>query len=354
MTKNILTIFTGNFSGRMAAIAIGRRMGSLTTWVRRTKEGPTAAPIHAGKNVSGDAPPTRTPVGITRIFPREPGRRPVLWTRGFDYGSAILGAYLMGLIYRPNGPALEYAPLAANLYKGCSHGCAYCYVPGIFRTPREDFKAQPRPKGNGGGSTILAQFQKEARALAKKGDKRPILLSFATDPFQPCEAEYRLTRRALKILSLYGLKAIILTKGGALEDKDFDLMTRWRHIFGVTLTGPRAKEYEPGAAPHETRFFLLRRAHNLGIRTWASIEPVIYPADSLAVIRETAAYVDHYAIGKLNHEDPPESIDWRQFKQNAEKLLQALGYRRADMKYAWEKPTHSYYLKHDLLEAADG
>ena len=51
-------------------------------------------------------------------------------------------------IYPPSGPAGEYAPLAANPYRGCGHGCAYCYVPNVIKTPRKDFDAgaTPRPK----------------------------------------------------------------------------------------------------------------------------------------------------------------------------------------------------------------
>ena len=43
------------------------------------------------------------------------------------------------LIYAPAGQAGEYAPLACNPYKGCGHGCAYCYVPLVTRQDRKDF-----------------------------------------------------------------------------------------------------------------------------------------------------------------------------------------------------------------------
>src|SRR6185369_13206233 len=45
------------------------------------------------------------------------------------------------IIYAPAGQAGEYAPLATNPYKGCGHGCAYCYVPLILRMDRREFDA---------------------------------------------------------------------------------------------------------------------------------------------------------------------------------------------------------------------
>ena len=48
-------------------------------------------------------------------------------------------------IYAPRGQAGEYAALAANPYRGCGHGCAYCYVPNAIKMPRKDFDAGATP-----------------------------------------------------------------------------------------------------------------------------------------------------------------------------------------------------------------
>jgi len=84
----------------------------------------------------------------------------------------------------------------------------------------------------------------------------------------------------------------------------------------------------------------LRQAHEKGIRTWASCEPVIEPAETLMVIEAVAPYVDFFAIGKWNHDARAASIDWAKFKSDAVTLLDRLG-----------KP---YRLKNDLLKAAGG
>jgi DNA repair photolyase len=114
--------------------------------------------------------------------------------------------------------ALEYAELAANLYRGCSHACRFCYAPSVLRksgTTIEAFrnKVQPRPD-------IIKQFARDCRKLAEAGCTKRVLLSFTTDPYQPAEREHRLTRQALQLLNEHGLSWQVCTKNGiqAMED----------------------------------------------------------------------------------------------------------------------------------------
>jgi DNA repair photolyase len=124
----------------------------------------------------------------------------------------------MTIIYEPEGKAREYSPMAANLYKGCAHGCKYCYAPANTKTKRVVFHnpeyIRPRPD-------ILKALKKDAAKLA--GDKREILLSFTSDVYQPIEKDLRITRQAMEILTTHGLTITVLTKGGPwgiLRDMD--------------------------------------------------------------------------------------------------------------------------------------
>ena len=57
-------------------------------------------------------------------------------------GASVKGC---NYIYAPRGQAGEYAPLAANPYRGCGHRCVYCYVPKVIKMSRGDFDAGATP-----------------------------------------------------------------------------------------------------------------------------------------------------------------------------------------------------------------
>lgn len=231
----------------------------------------------------------------------------------------------MPIIYEPKGKAFEYSPLAANLYKGCAHGCQYCYVPGIppykfAKNARETFYANPEPR-NG----VLSELERDARKL--KGDSRHVLMSFTSDVYQPIEKEYLLTRGALEIMGRYGLRPQILTKAGEWAVKrDADLLKTSGCVWAATLTcddNAKSLEWEPGAALPGDRVAALERAHGLGIETWVSLEPVIDPDAAIRLIHETHKFVDLFKVGKLNHHPLEKTIDWTEFLLRAEDALNA-------------------------------
>ena len=231
----------------------------------------------------------------------------------------------MKIIYEPKGAAREYAELAANLFAFCPHGCTYCYAGDLRRTKPLD---------------VLKALDEDAGVLQKRYSKMrqdeltydgagtpPVLFCFTCDPYPPQEGELLITRRALQILHSHGLNFTILTKGGELAQRDFDLYQPG-DSFGVTLTLTDREaqgKYEPGAADYEERISNLFVANAVGIRTWVSCEPVIYPAQTLELLERTADYVDEYKIGKLNHGAPPEPVDWRQFAIDAISLCERMG-----------------------------
>ncbi len=240
----------------------------------------------------------------------------------------------MGVIYEPAGRAREYAALACNLYSGCEHGCAYCYAPSALRRNREEFHQRSLPRVN-----VIQELEKDCRRLAGRENPR-VLLCFSCDPYGPQDAEYGITRRAIETLHRYGLCAQILTKGGMRAARDFDLLTE-RDAFAVTLTFTSendSREWEPKAVLPVERYEVLREAHRRGIPTWASLEPVIDPEQSLRIILDTCEFVDLYKIGKLNYRPEAKGIDWARFARSAMELLERLG--------------KDYYLKRDLCDEA--
>jgi DNA repair photolyase len=240
---------------------------------------------------------------------------------------------MIKVIYGPRGKAAEYCPLAANLYKGCNHGCTYCYCPDILRQSQNDFNI---PKERPG---VLESLQKYAREYTGK----EVLFCFTTDPYNSLDAQLQITRKAIQILHANGVIVRILTKAGTKSQRDFDLLAAKPELsrYGATLTFALladSRKYEPGAAWPMDRLAALEDAHSRGIPTWVSIEPVIDPRQSLELIELARFAVDEFKIGKLNHQK--NDIDWRQFGMDAIALLKKFDKR--------------YYIKNDLLAYLPG
>ncbi len=242
------------------------------------------------------------------------------------------------VIYEPKGRAGEYAPLAVNLYRGCGHGCIYCYAPEATFIDRQEFiKATPR-------QDIIKKLQRDVPKAAADGAKGNVLLCFTTDPYQPIDEIHQLTRQAIQILHSNGFNVTILTKGGWRAERDFDLYQPGDE-FATTLTfteSLKSCDWEPLAAYPWERILTLKRAHTLGIRTWVSLEPVIDPHVTIQIIEETHTFVDLFKVGKLNYADKlPETfksqvkdINWHKFVEDAITTLE-----HYDCKY---------YIKKDL------
>jgi len=238
----------------------------------------------------------------------------------------------MNVVYEPKGRAREYSDLACNLYMGCPHGCKYCFAPGCMHKTAEFWHTQITPRKN-----VIDLFRKDAWAL--RGDSRKILFSFLSDPYQPLEKELHLTRQALEIVRTYHLKSQILTKGAyELIHKDFDLMREAGTELGITISfmdDTQRQEWEPAAASIEERIRTLREAHEQGIRTWVSLEPVLDAEQGLKVLQALTPFVDYWKVGKLNHmKDVEKQIDWKKFGTEAVQILEDHG--------------ANYYIKNDL------
>lgn len=212
---------------------------------------------------------------------------------------------MSGVIYEPSGKAKEYADLALNLYRGCAHACAYCYVPQILRMSKRQFHFYVTPKKN-----VINRLEEDVKKM--RGEKRPVLLSFSCDPYQPIDESYQLTRRAIRILKDNDMRITILTKGGLLANRDFDLLDETDFV-GATLTFQNVSDslnWEPNASLPEERLQMLRDAKKNGFGTWVSFEPIISPEQVIELIKKTHDFVDEYKIGKLNYHSYSQQIDW--------------------------------------------
>jgi len=230
----------------------------------------------------------------------------------------------MRIIYKPSWTAGESSILGLNLYMGCTHRCRYCYNPKVLHVDSKAYFAGPKPKQN-----ALERLQEDAKGMAKRDDDRQIFLSFVGDIYQPLKPDVDITRATLEILIDHALTFTVLTKGGRRALRDFDLLAGYpKASFGTSLVFASEKdaaEWEPGAATVKERADVIRIAHERGIPTWVSMEPVIYPDQALALIRALHPVVDHWDVGKLNHMNSPQPVDWVRFREEVTEALEGVG-----------------------------
>jgi DNA repair photolyase len=242
----------------------------------------------------------------------------------------------MAAIYQPSGAAREYSPLALNYITGCDHGCAYCYVPKIMKRFRGDYVHSNVYMKE---ETKLLQ---ELKSSFKKHSNSPkqVFISFLTDPYSHFNDSTKLTKKVLKMLLQARIPVSILSKGGYRVLEDLDVIKQFGPNIqvGASLTftdDHDSLKWEKGGALPAERFDTLKQLHAHGVKTWASMEPVIYPEQSLEIMELTKDYVDGYKIGKLNHFPKHEAkFDWPQFLRDAVKLMR--------------KNNEMFYIKEDL------
>lgn len=224
-------------------------------------------------------------------------------------------------IYAPKGQAGEYAPLAANPYRGCGHQCRYCYVPNVLRMPRREFDsgAAPRPD-------FIHHLRKDARKYQAAGVTEQVMLSFTSDPYHP--GDTTLTRQTLEVLIEHGLGICTLTKGGSRGLRDIDLFRPDRDAFASTLTSlddSFSRKWESAAALPGDRITALKQFHEHGLYTWVSLEPTLDVESSLLIVQETHGFVNLYKVGRANYLPMTKTTDWREYTLRIIDLLQNLG-----------------------------
>lgn len=233
-------------------------------------------------------------------------------------------------IYAPRGEAGEYAPLAANPYRGCGHACRYCYVPLVLRMKRPEFDAGAVPRPD-----FLRDLTKDARKYQAAGITEQVMLSFTSDPYHP--GDTTLTRQTLEVIQAHGMGICTLTKGGLRSLRDLDLFRPDRDAFASTLTSlddAFARKWEPNAALPADRIAALKRFHERGIYTWVSLEPTLDVESSLAIVRETYSFVNLYKVGRVNYLPMTKTTDWRDYTLRMIDLVHQVG--------------AAHYIKRDL------
>ena len=210
---------------------------------------------------------------------------------------------------------------SVNPYVGCAFGCAYCYARYAHRYRME------RLQGNGGGGDESGEpempawlaferrifVKQNAPALLRAALRRhlgerstarrrveSIVIGTATDPYQPAERRYRVTRGVLESLAeVSGLHVAIITKS-PLVTRDVDVLARLAsrssltvHVSLITLDRELARRIEPRSPTPESRLRAIARLREAGIDVGVNVMPVLpgitdRPSDLEALVRAIA------------------------------------------------------------------
>jgi len=167
---------------------------------------------------------------------------------------------------------------SVNPYRGCYHQCVFCYARRTHWFLDEDGV-------NRWGSRIFAKINAPAvvrRELARPGWRREyVALGTVTDPYQPLEGRYRLTRGVLQAFVDYDTPAGIITRS-PLVVRDIDLLQELARNAGVgvsisiaTLDEAVAREIEPTVAPPRQRLRAVSMLASAGIKVNVALAPVL-------------------------------------------------------------------------------
>jgi DNA repair photolyase len=179
-----------------------------------------------------------------------------------------------------------------NPYMGCAHRCAFCYVRGFER--RAD---RPSDERYGTNVRVKVNVVEVLRAeLARRGWRREMVaIGAATDPYQPAEGRYRLTRGCIRVLGAARTPFSIITRGPLIV-RDVDVLVEAARRAEVmvsvsiaTLDERVGAWLEPGVAPPRQRLRAIRTLADAGIRAGVALAPVLpgltdAPRDMAAVL----------------------------------------------------------------------
>jgi DNA repair photolyase len=222
------------------------------------------------------------------------------------------------IISRNKSPDIQFEA-SINPYRGCGHGCIYCFArPShayVGLSPGLDFETKLFYKSD--AAKLL-----EAELNAKNYRCVPIMLGANTDPYQPIEKTHKVTRSILEVLLRYQHPVNVTTKG-ALVARDVDLLAELardglaRVMFSIpTLDNELKRVLEPRAASAGARLKAMRTLAEAGVPVGVLVAPIIPVLTEheieavLEVSREAGASLAGYTLLRLPWEVKDLFREW--------------------------------------------
>ncbi|WP_434135382.1 PA0069 family radical SAM protein [Pseudomonas luteola] len=266
------------------------------------------------------------------------------------------------VISRNTSPDIPFEQ-SLNPYRGCEHGCIYCYARPTHAywdlSPGLDFETRLIAKTN-----LAEALEGE---LSKPGYVcKPIAIGGNTDPYQPIEREQRLTRQALEVLLRYRHPATIITKG-TLILRDLDLLSelaaRGLIKVGISLTtldDELKRTLEPRAAAPSARLKVIRTLSEAEVPVGVMCAPIIPMINDrelehlLEAAHDAGARSAGYVLLRLPREVAPLFEEWlgAHYPQRAAHVMSLIRQSRGGEVYDSRFTTrmHGEGVFADLLE----
>lgn len=277
-------------------------------------------PIPARTDRDAVPRPSTLPSLFGEMLDRLPRVLPTVASAGEQGDISYLEISARSIFNPPASTGMSY--WSVNPYVGCAFGCAYCYARYAHRYVWErigsstdvvegtDRGAEEMPPWLAFERRILVKRNapEVARAALTSGRARhsalirgeSLVIGTATDPYQPAERRFRLTRGILESLAEHaGLRVVIITKS-PLVTRDVDVLARISrrsrltiHLSLITLDRELARRLEPRAPTPEARLRALSRLSDAGLDVGINIMPILpgitdQPAGLAALIRRVA------------------------------------------------------------------
>lgn len=222
------------------------------------------------------------------------------------------------ILSRNDSPDIPFT-WSINPYRGCEHGCIYCYARPTHSylnlSPGLDFETQLIAKVN--AAALLRRELASASYVPS-----PINIGSATDPYQPVEREWRITRAVLEVLHACQHPYTIVTKSSGVE-RDLDILSvagARKQVYVMvsitTLDADLCRRLEPRAASPLRRLQTVRRLAQAGVPVGVNVAPIIpfLNEPEIEQIIEAAAQAGaqaiHYTVVRLPWEVKPLFVEW--------------------------------------------
>ena len=234
------------------------------------------------------------------------------------FKTTVTAEHAKSVIQHNESPDLPFSQ-SLNAYRGCEHGCIYCYARPSHAymnlSPGLDFESKLFAKPEA-AKLLRAELAKPSYRCS------PIALGSNTDPYQPIEREWKITRQILEVFAEYKHPVSIVTKSSLIE-RDLDLLTQLSrdHLVRVfisitTLDAELARKMVPRASSPRRRLQAVKTLNEAGVPCGVMVAPVIpFLTDAelehvLQAAHEHGARSAGYVLLRLPYEVKDLFKDW--------------------------------------------